>query len=81
MKYDDARRARIVHTFQWEPEQIHMQTNEPLLYHLGQRDDNGFSQTDLANTRAMVKANCIEVGATASRVETILGSTFYAFHT
>ena len=75
LKHDDEIGATIVHTFQWEPEQIRMQTNEPLLYLGGQRDDNGLSQTDLAETKEMVRAHCAEVGATAASAETKLGST------
>ena len=52
-----------------------MQTNEPLLYLGGQRDNNGLSETGLADTKAMVRANCAEVGATAASTETKLGST------
>ena len=75
LKYDDARGATIVHTFQLEPEQIRMQTDEQLLYLGGQRDNNGLLRTDLAETKAMVRAHCAEVGATAARAETKLGST------
>ena len=52
-----------------------MQTDEPLLYLGGQRDDNGILQTDFAETKAIVRAHCTEVGATAASAETKLGST------
>ena len=72
---DDASGDTIVHTFQWEPEHIHMHTDEPLLYLGGQWDDNGLSKTELDDTKAMVRAHCAEVGATAASAETKLGST------
>ena len=46
-----------------------------LLYLGGQRDDNGLKQTELAEIKAMVRAHCAEVGATAASAETKLGST------
>ena len=52
-----------------------MHTDEPLLYLGGQRDDNILSKTDLADNKAMVRAYCAEVGATAASAETELGST------
>ena len=75
LKDDDTRGDTIVHTFQWEPEQIHMHTDEPLLYLGGQRDDSFLSKLDLADTKAMVRAHCAEVVATAASAETLLGST------
>ena len=75
LKDDDTRGDTIVHTFQWEAEEIHMHADEPLLYLGGQRDENGLSKTDLADTKAMVRAHCAEVGATAASAETKLGST------
>ena len=53
-------------TFQWEAEKIDMHADEPLLYMGGQLDKNGLSTTDLVDTKAMVRAHCGEVGATAA---------------
>ena len=52
-----------------------MQTDEPLLYLGVQRDDNELSLTDLAETKAMVRAHSTKIGATTASVETKLGST------
>ena len=53
-------------TVQWEAEKIDMHADEPLLYMGGQLDKNGLSTTDLVDTKAMVRAHCGEVGATAA---------------
>ena len=64
-----------MHTFQWEPEQLHVHEDEPLLYLGRQRDKNGLSKADLADTKAMDRAYCAEVGATGASEEIKLGST------
>ena len=51
LKKDGAKRSTIVHTFQWKPEQIRMQTDEPLLYLGGQRDDNDYHKQNSPKRR------------------------------
>ena len=75
LKYDYARGATLVRAFQWELDQRLMQTDKPLLYLGGQQDNHGLSRTDLSETKAMVRAHCAEVGATAASAQTKLGST------
>ena len=47
-----------------------MHADEPLLYLGVQQNENRLYKTDLADTKAMVKANCAEVGASAASAET-----------
>ena len=72
---NDVRGSTIVHSFQWKPEEVRVHTDEALVYLGGQRDENGLSKTDLIDTKAMVRAHCAEIGATAASTDTKVGST------
>ena len=56
-------------------ETVQTHTDEALAYLGGQRDGTGQSKTDLADTKAMVRAHWAEIGATAASTGTKVGST------
>ena len=53
---------------------VQKRTDKALAYLGGQRDRTGQSKTDLAETKAMVRAHCAEIGATAASTGTKVDS-------